>query len=219
MNWFKVLLVVGVSTLISSVWGQDTKVVNEERFTLRVNSFYNFQELHLKGSFRYFDTYYSKEIRRSIEKDKNIVLFLDFKGGNLESIETFAKIVKSKCKGEECLIRTVVQNGKKCNSYCMVLFMLGSERLAEPVANFGFHAATLYELVGDEIVNEELSPETMEEVLLDVGVSKDWLNKNKKIISTPFINTLAPRELSGSNIITDIITEPVYYGAFPLTLK
>lgn len=150
------------------------------------------QYIYLQGIFYFGDFWESDRLFQFLDKNKPTVLNLNFGGGFFMPIESFIKELKRKAGKRN--ITTIVTNGQKCSSFCILMMMAGENRVAEKLARFGFHSANIFGMK---------APGQAENFYRKHGVSRNWLKTNKKLFDSKKMTYLYYNSLGESNILTN----------------
>jgi len=193
----RLMLVCLFATIALSSWAQD-HVINAPNFTLRLKQAADHQTLSLSGNFAAGDYNRAKPIFDRLDGSKRVLIVeLNFGGGLDNPIETFARRLRRYCRENSCQIVTVIPTGAWCASYCIPIYMQGEVRATIAGGHFGFHVATLSTPIGTfNMISAMLGN------YAQYGVSRAWLNENRRYFEQRDITALSPQELAGSNIVT-----------------
>lgn len=150
-----------------------------------------------------------------INPKKKIILSLsNYYGGDISAAENFVKILKKNCEAniinaerdQSCKFDTYVSNDTTCGSSCIIPFMAGEKRISCPAGYFGFHSQSL----NFGLFSVLRSPEKSLKKLKEIGVDPDWVNKNSEMFTSNEATYKLAKNLTGSNILTEIDTNCDY---------
>jgi hypothetical protein len=146
---------------------------------------------------------------KELDPKKEIVLNLSgYIGGSTSSAADFIQSIKDICEArrdkkdprQSCRITTYITANSSCTSACIIAYMAGKKRVACDESKFGFHSMTFDWGVTDV----QASVETNIRALSSIGVFKSWSLRNASLFKTTSVTELTPKDLVGSNIVTDI---------------
>ncbi|KHD88922.1 MAG: hypothetical protein OM95_05445 [Bdellovibrio sp. ArHS] len=145
-----------------------------------------------------------------IDPAKEVLLHLNSPGGLVdEGLEAIQIIKQQKEKGR--VVETTVENGDKCGSICVPIYVQGKNRYAGEVAAFMFHGARPWH---SNIPNKRKTEELLNK-FVEAGVSEAWLKKlfGLGVFSEPGEYWVSGKELSAerSNVVTELIPKHVKF--------
>lgn len=162
------------------------------------------QVLTVKGPFLRGDFKKSYNVLSQVKKNKNIFIDLsNMYGGHILNIKAVVRLILNQCPKESCLIKTFITKNSECSSYCLILYMLGTERYAYANSGFGFHAAHSGFFKSSYLMKRELEK---------IGVDKSWILNNKELFQSKKTTYKIPKEIEGSNIVTSIIDQEIEFN-------
>ncbi len=140
-----------------------------------------------------------KQVRKLLRPNVDIRLVLNSGGGYMVQFNRFFRALKRNCDSatSNCRITSVVPSYNHCASACVPFFMVGDVRRAGRFARFGLHSASVVPGAGR-------IPRMAQQDLISKGVDADWVNTNKRFFDSLEMSWLAPHQLTGSNIVTEI---------------
>ncbi len=140
-----------------------------------------------------------KEVRKLLRPGVDIRLVLNSGGGYIVQFNRLFRALKRNCDSAttNCRITAIVPSYNHCASACVPLFMVGDVRRAGRYARFGLHSASV-------VPGAVRIPRMAQQDLITKGVDADWLQANKRFFDSLELTWLAPHQLGGSNIVTEI---------------
>ena len=163
------------------------------------------------ASSNYFTFGEALSVLKNIDPRKEIILDLSgFYGGYLSHAEDIVSTIKSVCEAkrnkydrrQSCNITSFVDSNSSCISACIIPYMAAKKRVACDNTTFGFHAVSMMGFKG--------SAQYTVSLLLRLGVFKTWLLRNINMFRSLDVTYLTPREMIGSNIVTEVDPKCTY---------